>query len=82
MVKVFKDDCNHPPEAYLGSDGKHDYYLYNEQGISICKRFGVDGAYETIAYSNSPELFIQTLTKIEKLYSNKLWRGITDDNNS
>ena len=72
MKKLHKNQCGHPDESYLASDDKADYYLYNESGISICKRTGVDGEYETIPYrENNPEHFIKTLTHIENLYKNK-----------
>ena len=55
MKRLHKNQCGHSDESYLGSDDKADYYLYNESGISICKRTGIDGEYETIPYrENNP----------------------------
>ena len=74
MKKLHKNQCGHPDESYLASDDKADYYLYNESGISICKRTGIDGEYQTITYmptSNRENSFIKTLTYIESLYKDK-----------
>ena len=69
MKRLHKDQCGHPDESYLGSDDKADYYLYNEDGISICKRTGVDGEYQTITYRENN--FIKILTHIESLYKDR-----------
>jgi hypothetical protein len=55
---------------YLGSDTKADYYLYSgndfdsKDGISICKRTGIDGEYQSIIYYYNPKTFIKTLNHI------------------
>jgi hypothetical protein len=72
MKRLHKNECGHPDESYLGSDDRADYYLYNEAGISICKRTGKDGEYQTITYGeNNPKHFIKTLTHIEGLYKDR-----------
>ena len=72
MKKLHGDQCGHPVESYLGSDDKADYYLYNEDGISICKRTGIDGEYQTITYEeNNSKRFIKTLIYIESLYKDR-----------
>ena len=71
-MKLHEDDCNHPPKSYLGSDDKSDYYLYNEHGISICRRDGPLGEYTTINYEYHPKWFINTLTHIESLYKDRV----------
>jgi hypothetical protein len=71
-MKLHKDDCNHPPEAYLGSDKTSDYYLYNEHGISICRRHGELGNYETINYTYHPEYFIDILTRLEASWKHRV----------
>jgi hypothetical protein len=76
--KLFKDSCKHTQESYLGSDSKNDYYLYIEQGISICQRFGEDGNYKTISYSNDPKFFIEKLTQISRLQQ-QTWKEITHE---
>jgi hypothetical protein len=65
QMRLHIDDCKHKGNMYLGSDSVADYYLYNESGISICKRTGPEGQYETINYEYHPEYFIKTFTYIE-----------------
>jgi len=62
MKKLFENQCEH--NMYLGSDAKADYYLYNESGISICKRTGIDGEYQSIVHRYNPKTFIKTLDYI------------------
>ena len=68
MKPLYKNQCKH--KMYLGSDTKADYYLYSaddfdsEHGISICKRTGIDGEYQSIRYYYNPKTFIKTLDYI------------------
>ena len=84
MKRLFENQCEH--KMYLGSDIKADYYLYSgndfggpglsiENYVSICKRTGIDGEYQSIVYRYNPKTFIKTLTYIESIN-----KGENDDN--
>tara|TARA_R100000306_G_C4256478_1_gene83077 strand:- start:189 stop:395 length:207 start_codon:yes stop_codon:yes gene_type:complete len=67
---------------YLGSDVKADYYLYNgddyfhsKDSVSICKRTGIDGEYQSIVHRYNPKTFIKTLNHIVSIN-----KGEGDDN--
>ena len=70
-IRYHKNDCGH--DIYLGSNDKThtDYYLYiDDAGIlSLCKRYGKDGEYETISSTN--KLFIKKLASIVLIAENQ-----------
>ena len=50
---IHNNQCNH--DIYLGNDNESDFYIYlNDKGsISICRRFGLDGDYETTMFDSA-----------------------------
>jgi hypothetical protein len=58
------DDCRHGEESHMQTIGDSDYYLYDEHGLSICRRYGPDGNYETINFTYNQDHFLNTLRKI------------------
>tara|TARA_R110002167_G_scaffold173843_4_gene372486 strand:+ start:309 stop:551 length:243 start_codon:yes stop_codon:yes gene_type:complete len=80
MKRLFENQCEH--NMYLGSDVKADYYLYNgddyfhsKDSVSICKRTGIDGEYQSIVHRYNPKTFIKTLNHIVSIN-----KGEGDDN--
>tara|TARA_B100001123_G_C15162791_1_gene968144 strand:+ start:978 stop:1184 length:207 start_codon:yes stop_codon:yes gene_type:complete len=66
-MPIYPNECQH--DIYLGSDKIADYYLYLDDAeiVSICKRTGHLGEYETIP--SISEKFLKELKSIISLRS-------------